>query len=323
MVKNGKLSDGVDGSTGSNGNANGIDNSISCNSNTNSVNNTDNINNKNNEKLKSKIIRGLKDNPNRNGKKVGNGIIKDDKKLLIGHRKRVIERFEKANGSLLDYELLEMLLFYVIPRRDTKPIAKNLLNRFDSLDASINANEYQLSNIPNIGKSTITFFKLLKEIYKKMLESNLNINKKNYKNYKSMRNEDGTNDMELKNVYFHNEKRIEEYCKTTIGSFHLEQFLVLFFNNAGKFVRSEIINTGSLTEVNLYATPLIAKAVQNSSNHIIISHNHPSGDVEPSAEDIILTILLGEILEGVEIALLDHLIVSGNKVFSFRKRNWI
>jgi DNA repair protein RadC len=264
----------------------------------------------------NRSINPIANNSNTNSN-TNNNNTKDSKKLVLGHRKRVFSKFKKINGSLLDYELMEMLLFYSIPRKDTKPIAKSLLDEFGSINASIGANEYQLLNIANIGESTVIFFKLLKEIYVKMLEKSLDMDKNNQGEYNSAIS--NANGCGCSNFYYYNKKELMEYCKLMIGSSNLEQFLILFFNNSGKFITGEVLNTGSITEVNIYGGSLIAKAVQNSCNNIIVVHNHPSGNVNPSQKDIKLTAMLKNILSNVEMTLLDHLIVSKNKVFSFRK----
>ena len=122
---------------------------------------------------------------------------------------------------------------------------------------------------------------------------------------------------------FSNDDKVEKYCRTKIGYKIKEEMLVLFFNGEMELVNEEIVNTGNHFEVRMYKNIIITKATQNGACGIILSHNHPSGNYEPSISDIKLTKSLKEILDQTELKLFDHIIVSNKGSYSFRKNKLV
>ena len=221
--------------------------------------------------------------------------------MLTGHRENVRRRFKISKESLPDYELLEMLLFLAIPRKDTKPIAKMLLKKFRNLEDIINADKDQLSSIDGIGEATIITLQLIHEIFLRISIDKIKKGKLILNSY----------------------EKIEKYCRTKIGYKIKEEMLVLFFNGEMELVNEEIVNTGNHFEVRMYKNIIITKATQNGACGIILSHNHPSGNYEPSLSDIKLTKNLKEILDQTELKLFDHIIVSNKGSYSFRKNKLV
>jgi DNA repair protein RadC len=217
-------------------------------------------------------------------------------KMFSNHRQNVRDRFMTSSDSLRDYELLEMLLFLAIPRRDTRTIAKILMNKFGSLEDVMNADRDQLMGTDGIGINTVSTLHLFHEVLMRMMRDDIK---------------------KSKSINLDKLKSVKKYCRVRIGHLVHEEVLALFLNGSMKLVAEDIINTGNYSETKLYKNILITKATQNGATGIILAHNHPSGDPKPSEADIITTGNLRNILGEVGIELLDHLIVTHSKVFSF------
>lgn len=220
---------------------------------------------------------------------------------FTNHRQNLRKRFSISKESLPDYELLEMLLFLAIPRKDTKPLAKMLLKKFCSLDGVINADKDQLLSIDGIGEATVNLLQLIHEILVRI----------------------AIGDLKKSRLTLDNFGKVEKYCRTKIGGMVKEEMLVLFFNGRMELVNEEIINTGNHSEVKVYKNMIVAKATQNGACGIILVHNHPSGSCEPSLADIKVTKELKEILDQLELKLFDHIIVSNKGSYSFHKNKLV
>ncbi|MDR2077642.1 MAG: DNA repair protein RadC [Rickettsiales bacterium] len=217
--------------------------------------------------------------------------------LAIGHRNNLRERFAISKKSLKDHELIEMLLFLAIPRRNTRNLAKLLLKKFGSLRDVLNADENQLISIDGIGNRTVEVIQLFHEMITRVMRD----------------------DTKAKLVKLDRLAAVEKYCKTRLGHLTHEEMLVLFLNNSMRLIGEDIINVGNQSEIRVYKNIVITKTTQNGASGIIIVHNHPSGDPNPSKADIEVTASLKDILEKVDIRLYDHLIVTRSQSFSFSK----
>lgn len=214
-----------------------------------------------------------------------------------GHRQRLRERFMLSRDSFQEYELLEMLLFLAFSRKDTKGLAKILLDKFKTLRNVVLADENQLRSIEGISDSTICLLKLFHEIHLRILKEEIK-----------------PEEIKLKNT-----KAVVDYFRSKLGNMVTEFVLVLFLNNSNEIVNEKIIASGDIDSVNVYKNMIITQATQNGSKSIIMVHNHPSGNARPSVNDIKLTRELMEVLKKVDITLLDHIIVSKKEHFSFIK----
>ncbi|HRR06038.1 MAG TPA: DNA repair protein RadC [Victivallales bacterium] len=215
-----------------------------------------------------------------------------------GHRERLRRRFRDGGiKSLSDYELLELLLTYSIPRKDVKPIAKSLLKKFGTISAIFNADEDQLISVKGIGEKSIALIKLIhachiKHFEDKMLSSNPLSNPEDVVNFSR--------------VFLAN--RIEE------------NLMVLFLNSKNKIIAYKIMDEGDIDHAVVYQRKILKKAIEKSSNSIIIIHNHPSGETNPSQEDIDITRRMKNTLQELNIRLIDHIIIGKSTYFSFLEK---
>lgn len=213
--------------------------------------------------------------------------------LNKGHRQRLRDKFKISQETLEDYELLEMLLFYVFARRDTKILAKQLLLKFNNLQSVINADENQIKDVKGIGENVILLLKLIQEINCRILKNNIGKNTK-------------------KEITLNNLDVTKKYCKNKIGNLAYENLMVLYLNNKCVLVAEEIVESGSSNEVKVNNNLIMKKALNNASTKIILVHNHPTGDFTPSVQDILLTKNLKNLFANFGIELLEHIVVSEN-----------
>ena len=217
----------------------------------------------------------------------------------VGHRQRLKARFLADRGrSMPDYELLELLLMYAVPRRDVKPLAKKLLSRFLNLANVMVAPSAELMNIEGVGYNTATLCALVHACANKICWENL----------------DNRDVPEMTD-----KKRLAEYCRSCIGYAGQECLLVIYLDIHGKYLRDSIEQVGTIGAVMISPRDIVEKALQYNASKIIIAHNHPSGECTPSVADIEMTKKLREALKLVSIELKDHMIISPRSFYSMRE----
>lgn len=216
----------------------------------------------------------------------------------LGHRQRVRERFLKSEGrDMADYELLELALMIAIPRRDVKPLAKALIDKFGSFADVIAAENEDLLAVNGVKETTLAVLKLIKAGAIRM-------------SWQTLAASDAPviNNMDV----------LIDYCRSSMCYQDVEEFRIVFLDTKLKVICDEIQQKGTINYVSIHPREVVKSAMKHSSNAIIMIHNHPSGVVTPSKADIELTKLVRDACETVEITLLDHLIVSRNNVYSFK-----
>ena len=213
-----------------------------------------------------------------------------------GHRSRLKERFRSSGRkALADYELLELLLGYAIPRRDTKPIAKALLEKFVTIQAVLDAPLDQLEEVSGLGPHASTLIALFRAGVSRYLEPS----------------------PETAPVISGPED-VAAFLRSAIGGCPKEQFMLLCLNAAGRLVHSRIIAEGTVDAAHVYPREVLRTAMNCNATAVILVHNHPSGALAASEQDRNLTNRIGEICSQVGIALHDHLIVTRSGVYSIR-----
>jgi DNA repair protein RadC len=204
-----------------------------------------------------------------------------------GHRERLRERFRSAGpDALSDYELLEMVLFAALPRRDTKPLAKSLLKTFGSFAEVIHAPETRLREVDGIGDASISQLKLIAAAATRIARGEL----------RQRTQLSSWNDM-------------IDYCRTSMAFADKEQFRILFLDKRNQLISDEVQQTGTVDHTPVYPREVIKRALELSATAIILVHNHPSGDPTPSQADIQMTKAIIDIAKPLGIAVHDHIIV--------------
>jgi DNA repair protein RadC len=222
-----------------------------------------------------------------------------EKPHYLAHRSRLRKRFRKTDGNgLHEYELIELLLTYAIPRIDVKPIAKRLHERFGGLSGVLDASQQEIEGIKGIGPVSATLIRLVKALC-------LSDSAKRMKNKDILSSPDS----------------VLDFSRMKLTGLPNEALMAIYVNVKNQVIAYEMLNEGSVDNVVIYPRRIIEGALRYHASGLIIVHNHPSGNPEPSEEDMVLTRSLSEISKTLDIRLLDHIIVGRDGHFSFRERN--
>ena len=214
-----------------------------------------------------------------------------------GHRQRVRERFLKLGGEALeDYELLELALQLVIPRKDTKGLAKTLLREFGSFSGVFNAEEVRLEKINGLGPTSIAHLKVIQAVAARF----------------------GRDRVDVEQPILASWSQLIDYCRTQMAFNPIEQFRVLYLDKKNRLIVDEVQQTGTVDHTPVYPREVIKRGLELSASAIILVHNHPSGDPSPSAADIRMTRTIAEAAAPLGITLHDHIIVGKSGHASLR-----
>lgn len=204
-----------------------------------------------------------------------------------GHRDRLRARFINSGAdSLADYELLELLLFTIVPRKDTKPIAKALLRRFGSFSEALGAPPARLEEIEGLGATSIANLKIILAAAQRI-------------------GRDAVHERPLLSSW----GQVIDYCKAQMAYEDKEQFRILFLDKKNRLIADEVQQVGTVDHTPVYPREVIKRALEHSSTALILVHNHPSGDPQPSSADVQMTRQIVDIAAPLGISVHDHIII--------------
>ncbi|NQZ14693.1 MAG: DNA repair protein RadC [Alphaproteobacteria bacterium] len=212
-----------------------------------------------------------------------------------GHRDRLRQRFVNSPDSLPDYELLELLLFIAIPRKDVKPIAKELIDRFQNINGVLNASLSDLQTIKGISENTAIALKAIQKTGLKILQQDI-----------------------MGRPILNSWQRLTDYCMASMANENKEHFRLLFLNKKNELIADEVQQTGTVDHTPAYPREIMKRSLELGATALILVHNHPSGDPSPSDADIHMTRAIMEAGKPFDIIVHDHLIVSRNGTSSFK-----
>lgn len=221
---------------------------------------------------------------------------KEEKPHYHGHRDRLRQRFLQGGPeALADYELLELLLFMAIPRRDVKPLAKDLIARFGNFAGVINAEIADLEKTDGVSENTLAALKTVQAAAHRLMKQEI-----------------------MQRPVLSSWTRLVDYCHATMAHEKKEHFRILFLNKKNELIADEIQQSGTVDHTPAYPREIIKRALELGATALILVHNHPSGDPKPSEADIDMTYAIKGAAQPFQIVLHDHLIVSRGGVSSFR-----
>ncbi len=227
------------------------------------------------------------------------------KKTYCGHRSRLKEKFYKLPiRSLPDYEILELLLFYIFPRKDTKLIAKTLIKKFGSLEGIVGSEEHDIRSITGVGESVSFYIRLLNDFFSRL--------------YVPVQ-KDGNHKIVVLSSWL----SVVNYCQLSMGFKKQEYFRILFVNKKNVLIGDELLSRGTVDRIVVFPREIAQQALLHGASAVILVHNHPSGECSPSKEDIEVTQKILAALKTINIEVHDHIIVAHNNYFSFKGHNLI
>lgn len=220
----------------------------------------------------------------------------DTESLQQGHRERLRQKF--LAGQLAEYEILELLLTYAIPRRDVRLLSRQLYKKYGNLHHLLSAPSESLMQNKGIKENTVIFLKIIHKLmtleYKCILDSE---------------------------PIFHDYSKVENYCKLILCGKPIEEFHILYLDVKYKLLEDQLHSTGTTDWAAVYVREIVKHALNLNAKHVVLVHNHPTPNLSFSTQDIEITQELESKLSVLDIKLYDHLLVSGDIVYSARNMN--
>ena len=214
------------------------------------------------------------------------------------HRKRLRTRFNECGaGAMQDYEVLELVLFQLMPRQDVKPLAWALIDRFGDFARVLSASPERLTDVKGVGAEIITGLKIVEAAAHRMARAKI-----------MQRHVISSWDLVL------------DYCHTVMAHRETEQFRILFLDRKNVLIADEEQARGTVDHVPVYPREVVKRALELNASAIILVHNHPSGDPTPSDCDIQMTAQIDAAAQALGISVHDHLIIGKSRELSFRAK---
>ncbi|RKF13451.1 JAB domain-containing protein [Roseovarius spongiae] len=217
------------------------------------------------------------------------------------HRRRLRDRFRSGGAQALpDYELLELVLFRAIPRRDVKPLARALLDSFGDFNGVISAPPARLGEVSGVGDAVITELKIVEAASQRLARARV-----------------------MRRHVISSWDALLDYCHTTMAHRGTEQFRLFFLDTKNTLIADEEQASGTVDHVPVYPREVIKRALELNASALILVHNHPSGDPTPSESDIAMTRKIAEAAAVMGVTLHDHLIIGKSCELSFRSEGYL
>ena len=220
---------------------------------------------------------------------------------IEGHRKRLRERFVEGGAAAMpDYELLELVLFRTLPRSDTKPLARRLMEQFGDFNRVLSAPVERLREVKGVGEAVAIDLKVVEAAAHRLARAKV-----------------------LQKQVISSWDSLLDYCRTAMAHGEVEQFRVLYLDRKNTLIADEAQAKGTVDHVPVYPREVVKRALELNASALILVHNHPSGDPSPSQSDIAVTKQFAAAAASLSITLHDHLIIGKSAEFSFRSEGLI
>ncbi len=212
-----------------------------------------------------------------------------------GHRQRLRDKFLKSGlDGFHDYEIIELLLTLGTPRTDCKTPARDALKTFGSLKAVLEANPSELQSIKGIGKNNVFGLKITQAVSRRYLEDRI-----------------------IDADFVRSSDEVIDYLRHNLRDKNRETFIAIYLNGRNQVIKMEALFEGTLTTSAVYPREVVKRALDHDAAALVFAHNHPSGNPNPSEDDLSITKKLKDAAEAIDISIHDHLIIAGNDVYSF------
>ena len=218
-----------------------------------------------------------------------------------GHRQRMKERFvHDGMDSFSDYQVLELLLFFGIPYKDTNEIAHMLLNKYGSLSGVFNADFHELSAEPGLGPHAALLIRMIPGLARRYSMDRWNAK-----------------------TQITDTDKAGKYAASLFIGIEYEAFYMICLDSQNHVIMPVLIGEGTINEAMIYPRLIVEHALRHKTVVVILAHNHPGGSTEPSLADIEMTKKLSKALEVISVKIMDHIIVAGDKYSSLAKKRLI
>jgi len=216
--------------------------------------------------------------------------------LHLGHRQRLLERYAKSGiTGMHDYEIVELVLSFIIPRKDIKPMAKELIGHFKTIGALVHADPAHLEKFKGMGPRSARFFSLFKDVMAYCL-----------------------NEQYEKQSIITKRRDVENYLRFHFGMRKDEFVAALFLDNSSRVIATEEITEGTVNQCVVYPRVIIEKALKHGATSLILAHNHPGGCANASEPDWLITEKLYAACKVLDMTMLDHIIIMRDQVISLK-----
>ncbi|RYE47995.1 MAG: JAB domain-containing protein [Hyphomicrobiales bacterium] len=206
----------------------------------------------------------------------------------LGHRERARQKFLSVGAdALADYELLELVLQIVLPRKDTKPIAKDLIQKFGSFSGVFGAPPARLAEVKGLGEISGTNLKIIQAAAQRFARDRM------------------VPDMPVLGSW----TALIDYCHAQMAFNNVEQFRILFLDKKNRLIADEVQQTGTVDHAPVYPREVIKRSLELSATALILVHNHPSGDPTPSSADVQMTRQINDVARPLGITVHDHIVI--------------
>ncbi|MFK7745061.1 MAG: DNA repair protein RadC [Roseobacter sp.] len=220
---------------------------------------------------------------------------------IADHRQRLRQRFRDGGAAAIpDYEMLELVLFRAIPRRDVKPLARALMDQFGDFNRVLTAPHERLLNVVGVGEAVITELKIVEAAAQRLARARV-----------------------LQQHVLSSWDALLDYCHTSMAHRETEQFRILFLDRKNVVIADEEQAKGTVDHVPVYPREVVKRALELNASALILVHNHPSGDPTPSQSDISMTDQINSACQALNITLHDHLIIGKSQELSFRSEGYL
>lgn len=228
-------------------------------------------------------------------------MVGDNSPHYLGHRQRLRHRFLNGGAeAVVDYELLEMMLFAAHPRGDVKPLAKRLLKTFGSISKVLTAEPERLMAVEGMGEAAVAALKVVQVSAERMLREQVE-NRPVIQSWTALL----------------------DYCRISMAHKKVEEFRILFLNHKNELIADEVQQRGTVNHTPVYPREVVKRALELGASAIILTHNHPSGDPTPSGPDIDMTKQIIAAAKPLGVSVHDHLIISEKGHYSFKSHGMI
>ena len=217
------------------------------------------------------------------------------------HRKRLRQRFMEGGAAAMpDYELLELVLFRAIARRDVKPLAKRLMAEFGDFNAVLAAPSARLTQVEGAGAAVVQELKIVAAAAERMARARV-----------------------MHRPVLSSWQALLDYCHTAMAHRETEQFRILYLDRKNVLIADEEQARGTVDHVPVYPREVVKRALELNASALILVHNHPSGDPTPSEADLVMTHQIRDAAEALDLTIHDHLIIGRGRELSFRSEGYL